>query len=111
MSRHVAALEQGELQGAIGAIRSIAMIVGPPFFTLLFAASAPATRRRSSACRGSAGRCCSPSPSHSRSARYQAAKRRFVRNSSISKNDCLAKGRPLNEWFPVILDDVLIFKH
>ncbi len=38
MSRHVAALEQGELQGAIGAIRSIAMIVGPPFFTLLFAA-------------------------------------------------------------------------
>jgi len=38
MSRHVSALEQGELQGAIGAIRSIAMIVGPPFFTLLFAA-------------------------------------------------------------------------
>jgi DHA1 family tetracycline resistance protein-like MFS transporter len=38
MSRHVAPSEQGELQGAIGSMRSIAMIVGPAFFTLLFAA-------------------------------------------------------------------------
>jgi DHA1 family tetracycline resistance protein-like MFS transporter len=38
MSRRVAAFEQGELQGAIGSVRSIAMIVGPAFFSLLFAA-------------------------------------------------------------------------
>jgi DHA1 family tetracycline resistance protein-like MFS transporter len=37
MSRHVSASEQGELQGAIGSMRSIATVVGPPFFTLLFA--------------------------------------------------------------------------
>jgi DHA1 family tetracycline resistance protein-like MFS transporter len=37
MSRHVSATEQGELQGAIGSMRSISMIVGPAFFTLLFA--------------------------------------------------------------------------
>jgi DHA1 family tetracycline resistance protein-like MFS transporter len=38
MSRRVAASEQGELQGAIGSMRSISMILGPAFFTLLFAA-------------------------------------------------------------------------
>jgi DHA1 family tetracycline resistance protein-like MFS transporter len=38
MSRHVSASEQGELQGAIGSMRSIAAVIGPPFFTLLFAA-------------------------------------------------------------------------
>jgi DHA1 family tetracycline resistance protein-like MFS transporter len=38
MSRHVTSTEQGELQGAIGSMRSISMIVGPAFFTLLFAA-------------------------------------------------------------------------
>jgi DHA1 family tetracycline resistance protein-like MFS transporter len=38
MSRHVTSAEQGELQGAIGSMRSIAMIIGPAFFTLLFAA-------------------------------------------------------------------------
>ena len=38
MSRHVTATEQGELQGAIGSMRGIAMIVGPAFFSLLFAA-------------------------------------------------------------------------
>jgi DHA1 family tetracycline resistance protein-like MFS transporter len=38
MSRRVSASEQGELQGAIGSMRSIATIVGPAFFTLLFAA-------------------------------------------------------------------------
>ena len=37
MSRHVGATEQGELQGAIGSVRSIALVVGPSFFTLLFA--------------------------------------------------------------------------
>ncbi len=37
MSRRVAATEQGELQGAIAGMRSIATIVGPPFFTFTFA--------------------------------------------------------------------------
>jgi DHA1 family tetracycline resistance protein-like MFS transporter len=37
MSRHVESFEQGELQGAIGSVRSIATIAGPPFFTLVFA--------------------------------------------------------------------------
>jgi DHA1 family tetracycline resistance protein-like MFS transporter len=37
MSRRVAATEQGELQGAIAGMRSIATIVGPPFFTFVFA--------------------------------------------------------------------------
>jgi DHA1 family tetracycline resistance protein-like MFS transporter len=42
MSRRVSASEQGELQGAIGSMRSIATIVGPACFTLLFSAvSAP----------------------------------------------------------------------
>ncbi len=38
MSRRISASEQGELQGAIGSMRSISMIVGPAFFTLLFSA-------------------------------------------------------------------------
>ncbi len=38
LTKHVSASEQGELQGAIGSVRSIAMIVGPAFFTLLFSA-------------------------------------------------------------------------
>jgi DHA1 family tetracycline resistance protein-like MFS transporter len=38
MTRRVGPSEQGELQGAIGSVRSIALIVGPSFFTLLFAA-------------------------------------------------------------------------
>jgi DHA1 family tetracycline resistance protein-like MFS transporter len=38
MSQHVTAGEQGELQGAIGSMRSISMIVGPAFFSLVFAA-------------------------------------------------------------------------
>jgi len=38
MTRRVGPTEQGELQGAIGSVRSIALIVGPSFFTLLFAA-------------------------------------------------------------------------
>lgn len=37
ISRHVSASEQGELQGAIASMRSIATIVGPAFFTLVFA--------------------------------------------------------------------------
>ncbi len=38
MSRRVGPTEQGELQGAMGSLRSIGLIVGPSFFTLLFAA-------------------------------------------------------------------------
>jgi DHA1 family tetracycline resistance protein-like MFS transporter len=37
MSTRVSASEQGELQGAIGSMRSIALIVGPPFFAFTFA--------------------------------------------------------------------------
>jgi DHA1 family tetracycline resistance protein-like MFS transporter len=37
MTHLVSPSEQGELQGAIGSARSIATIVGPAFFTLLFA--------------------------------------------------------------------------
>lgn len=36
MSRRVGEREQGELQGAISSVRSIATIVGPPFFTFVF---------------------------------------------------------------------------
>ncbi len=36
MSQRVSETEQGELQGAIGSMRSISMIVGPPFFLLVF---------------------------------------------------------------------------
>ncbi len=37
MSARVSASEQGELQGAIGSMRSIALIIGPPFFAFTFA--------------------------------------------------------------------------
>ena len=37
MTRRVTASEQGELQGAIGSMRGIAMIVGPGMFSLTFA--------------------------------------------------------------------------
>jgi len=37
MSRRVSGSEQGQLQGALGAINSICAIIGPPTFTTLFA--------------------------------------------------------------------------
>ncbi len=37
MTRHVTAQEQGELQGAIGSIRGLAMVFGPGIFTTAFA--------------------------------------------------------------------------
>ena len=37
MTRRVSASEQGELQGAIGSVRSVAMLVGPGIFSLTFA--------------------------------------------------------------------------
>ncbi|HEY5426038.1 MAG TPA: TCR/Tet family MFS transporter [Candidatus Tumulicola sp.] len=37
MTRHVGASEQGELQGALGSIRGISMLIGPGLFTLAFA--------------------------------------------------------------------------
>ncbi|MBV9718051.1 MAG: TCR/Tet family MFS transporter [Candidatus Eremiobacteraeota bacterium] len=37
MSRRVGPTEQGELQGALGALRGIAMLIGPALFTLTFA--------------------------------------------------------------------------
>jgi DHA1 family tetracycline resistance protein-like MFS transporter len=37
MSQHVTASEQGELQGAIGSMRSISQIIGPAFFSIVFA--------------------------------------------------------------------------
>ena len=37
MTRRVSASEQGELQGAIGLVRSLAMLVGPGLFSLTFA--------------------------------------------------------------------------
>lgn len=44
MSRTMPADAQGELQGAIGAVMSLSMIVGPPLMTQIFAAfSAPGT--------------------------------------------------------------------
>lgn len=38
MTQRVSASEQGQLQGAIGSVRSIAMIVGPSIFSMTFAA-------------------------------------------------------------------------
>lgn len=38
MTQRVSASEQGELQGALGSVRSIAMLVGPGLFSLVFAA-------------------------------------------------------------------------
>jgi DHA1 family tetracycline resistance protein-like MFS transporter len=37
MTQRVSASEQGELQGALGAVRSIAMLVGPGIFAVTFA--------------------------------------------------------------------------
>jgi DHA1 family tetracycline resistance protein-like MFS transporter len=37
MTQCVSASEQGELQGALGAVRSIAMLVGPGIFAVTFA--------------------------------------------------------------------------
>lgn len=37
MTRRVGATEQGELQGALGSLRGIGMLVGPGIFTLVFA--------------------------------------------------------------------------
>ncbi len=37
MTRHVSASEQGELQGALGSIRGISMLLGPGLFTFVFA--------------------------------------------------------------------------
>jgi DHA1 family tetracycline resistance protein-like MFS transporter len=37
MSRRVSASEQGELQGALGSVRSVAMLVAPSIFSLTFA--------------------------------------------------------------------------
>jgi DHA1 family tetracycline resistance protein-like MFS transporter len=37
MTRHVAPTEQGELQGALGSVRGISMLIGPALFTLTFA--------------------------------------------------------------------------
>ncbi|MBV8724820.1 MAG: TCR/Tet family MFS transporter [Candidatus Eremiobacteraeota bacterium] len=37
MTRRVGAAEQGELQGALGSIRGISMLIGPSIFTLTFA--------------------------------------------------------------------------
>ena len=37
MSKHVGPNEQGELQGAIGSLRGISMLIGPSIFTLTFA--------------------------------------------------------------------------
>ena len=39
MTQHVSASEQGQLQGALGSVRSIAMLVGPGIFSMVFAAS------------------------------------------------------------------------
>ncbi|HLI94659.1 MAG TPA: TCR/Tet family MFS transporter [Candidatus Baltobacteraceae bacterium] len=39
MTHRVSAREQGELQGALGSMRSIAMLVGPGLFSMLFAYS------------------------------------------------------------------------
>jgi len=38
MTQHVSPSEQGQLQGALGSVRSIAMIVGPSIFSMTFAA-------------------------------------------------------------------------
>lgn len=37
MTRRVSASEQGELQGALGSVRGISMLIGPSLFTLTFA--------------------------------------------------------------------------
>src|SRR5262249_37313884 len=45
MTRRVSRSEQGELQGAIGSVRSIAMLVGPGIFSLTFAAFIAPSRK------------------------------------------------------------------
>jgi DHA1 family tetracycline resistance protein-like MFS transporter len=45
MTQRVSPSEQGELQGAIGSVRSIAMLVGPGIFSLTFAAFISPARR------------------------------------------------------------------
>ncbi len=37
MTRRVSAAEQGQLQGALGSVRGISMLIGPSIFTLIFA--------------------------------------------------------------------------
>jgi DHA1 family tetracycline resistance protein-like MFS transporter len=37
MTRHVKPSEQGELQGALGSVRGLSMLIGPAIFTLTFA--------------------------------------------------------------------------
>ena len=37
MTRRVGPAEQGELQGALGSVRGISMLIGPALFTLTFA--------------------------------------------------------------------------
>jgi len=37
MTRRVGPAEQGELQGALGSVRGISMLIGPSIFTLTFA--------------------------------------------------------------------------
>jgi len=49
MTQRVSASEQGELQGAIGSLRGIAMIVGPQMFSLTFAYFIAPERRMPSA--------------------------------------------------------------
>jgi DHA1 family tetracycline resistance protein-like MFS transporter len=44
MTQRVSASEQGELQGALGSVRSVAMILGPGLFSTTFAASISAAR-------------------------------------------------------------------
>jgi DHA1 family tetracycline resistance protein-like MFS transporter len=44
MSRRVSASEQGELQGALGSVRSVAMLVAPSIFSLTFAFAIAAER-------------------------------------------------------------------
>ena len=39
MTHHVSVSEQGELQGALGSMRSLAMLIGPALFSLVFAYS------------------------------------------------------------------------
>jgi DHA1 family tetracycline resistance protein-like MFS transporter len=39
MSRRVSALEQGQLQGALGSIRAVTGMIGPVLFTQVFAAA------------------------------------------------------------------------
>jgi DHA1 family tetracycline resistance protein-like MFS transporter len=44
MTRRVSVSEQGELQGAIGSVRSVAMLVGPGLFSVIFAFSISSAR-------------------------------------------------------------------